>query len=94
MISHSVYPVLQEGIKLSVADKERGGQETERVRVIDWEQPANNDFRLVSQFTATGPLYTCRPDLVGFVNGLPLEVVELKQPGAPTHERTSGIGVY
>jgi len=54
-----------------------------RARVIDWEQPANNDFLLVSQFSVTGALYTCRPDLVGFVNGLPLVVIELKKPGVP-----------
>lgn len=60
-----------------------GGQKTERVRVIDWEQPANNDFLLVSQFSVTGALYTCRPDLVGFVNGLPLVVIEFKKPGVP-----------
>ena len=59
------------------------GQRTERVRVIDWENPAANDFLLVSQFSVTGALYTCRPDLVGFVNGLPLVVIELKQPGVP-----------
>ena len=47
------------------------------------EQPANNDFLLVSQFSVTGALYTCRPDLVGFVNGLPLVVIELKKPGVP-----------
>jgi len=50
---------------------------------MDWEQPANNDFLLVSQFSVTGALYTCRPDLVGFVNGLPLVVIELKKPGVP-----------
>jgi type I restriction enzyme, R subunit len=44
----------------------------ERLRVVDWQQPENNDFLLVSQFSVTGALYTCRPDLVGFVNGLPL----------------------
>ena len=60
-----------------------GGQRTERVRVIDWENPAANDFLLVSQFSVTGALYTCRPDLVGFVNGLPLVVIELKKPGVP-----------
>ena len=37
----------------------------------------------VSQFSVTGALYTCRPDLVGFVNGLPLVVIELKKPGVP-----------
>jgi type I restriction enzyme R subunit len=60
-----------------------GGQKTERVRVVDWEHPVNNDFLLVSQFSVTGALYTCRPDLVGFVNGLPLVVIELKKPGVP-----------
>ena len=63
--------------------RESGGQRTERVRVIDWENPAANDFLLVSQFSVTGALYTCRPDLVGFVNGLPLVVIELKKPGVP-----------
>ncbi|MGB7839442.1 MAG: HsdR family type I site-specific deoxyribonuclease, partial [Terrimicrobiaceae bacterium] len=37
----------------------------------------------MSQFSVTGALYTCRPDLVGFVNGLPLVVIELKKPGVP-----------
>ena len=63
--------------------RSRGGQKTERVRVIDWQIPANNDFLLVSQFSVTSDLYTCRPDLVGFVNGLPLVVIELKKPGVP-----------
>ncbi len=61
----------------------KGGQTTVRLRVIDWEHPSNNDFLLVSQFSVTGALYTCRPDLVGFVNGLPLVVIELKKPGVP-----------
>jgi type I restriction enzyme R subunit len=81
--NREVYLLLKEGIKVSVPDKERGGQKTERLRVVDWENPANNDFLLVSQFSVTGALYTCRPDLVGFVNGLPLVVIELKKPGVP-----------
>src|ERR1051326_1553388 len=68
---------------LGTARPTSGGQKTERLRVIDWENPANNDFLLVSQFSVTGALYTCRPDLVGFVNGLPLAVIELKAPGGP-----------
>jgi len=40
----------------------------------------------VSQFSVTGPLYTRRPDLVGFVNGLPLVVIELKKPGVPAQQ--------
>lgn len=77
--NREVYELLKDGVRVSVADKVRGGQKVERVRVIDWAQAANNDFLLVSQFTIAGPLYTCRPDLVGFVNGLPLIVVELKK---------------
>jgi type I restriction enzyme R subunit len=52
------------------------------LRVVDWEHPVDNVFLLVSQFSVTGALYTCRPDLVGFVNGPPLVVIELKKPGA------------
>jgi type I restriction enzyme R subunit len=37
---------------------------------MDLEQPANNDFLLVRQFSVTGAFYTWRTDLVGFVNGL------------------------
>ncbi len=81
--NREVYLILKEGIKVSLADREHGGQKTERLRVVDWENPANNDFLLVSQFSVTGALYTCRPDLVGFVNGLPLVVIELKKPGVP-----------
>lgn len=85
--NREVYRLLKEGITVSVPDKEhggqRGGQTTERLRVVDWEQPENNDFLLVSQFSVTGALYTCRPDLVGFVNGLPWVVIELKKPGVP-----------
>ena len=78
--NREVYALLKEGVLVSVPDKINGGQKTERLRVVDWDQPANNDFLLVNQFSVTGALYTCRPDLVGFVNGLPLVVVELKKP--------------
>src|SRR5205085_9601230 len=38
------------------------------------------------QISFTGPLYTCRPDIVGFVNGLPLVLLEFKQPGVPARQ--------
>jgi len=81
--NREIYLLLKEGITVSVPDRERGGQKTERLRVIDWHGPEANDFLLVSQFSVTGSLYTCRPDLVGFINGLPLVVIELKKPGVP-----------
>ena len=85
--NQEVYELLKGGITISVPDPSgRGGQKTERVRIMDWENATENDFLLVSQFTVTGSLYTCRPDLVGFVNGLPLVVVELKKPGVPAKQ--------
>jgi type I restriction enzyme, R subunit len=83
--NREVYGFLKQGIPVSVPDK-GGGQKIERVRVIDWENPASNDFLLVSQFSVTGSLYTRRPDLVGFVNGLPIIVIELKKPGVPSQQ--------
>ena len=88
--NRDVYDLLKTGIPVSVPDREHGGQKTERLRVIDWQQPlAGNDFLLVSQMTVTGALYTVRPDLIGFVNGLPLVVVELKKPGVSRPSRRS-----
>ena len=81
--NREVYSLIKDGIAVSVPNREHGGQKTERLRVVDWQQPQNNDFLLVSQLSVTGALYTCRPDLVGFVNGLPWVVIELKKPGVP-----------
>jgi type I restriction enzyme R subunit len=81
--NREIYRLLKDGIPVSVPDREHGGQKTERLRVVDWEHPEQNDFLLVSQFSVVGSLYTCRPDLVGFVNGLPWVVIELKKPGVP-----------
>jgi type I restriction enzyme R subunit len=84
--NREVYLLLKEGVPVSLPDPERGGQRTLRVRIIDWQNVANNDFLCVSQFTITGSLYTCRLDVVGFVNGLPLMVIELKKPGVPAKQ--------
>ncbi len=85
--NREVYGLLKTGVPVSVPDREHGGQKTERLRVIDCQQPlVGNDFLLVSQMTVTGALYTVRPDLIGFVNGLPLVVVELKKPGVPAKQ--------
>jgi type I restriction enzyme, R subunit len=79
--NRETWGLIRDGVKVRVPDRERGGVKDERVRVVDWENPAANDFLVVSQMTVTGQLYTCRPDLVGFVNGLPWVVIELKKPG-------------
>ena len=50
------------------------------VRLIDWQDAARNEFWAVNQFTIKGPHHTRRPDVVLFVNGLPLVLLELKNP--------------
>ena len=50
------------------------------VRMFDFEQPSNNDWLVVNQFTVVEGNHERRPDIVLFVNGLPLAVIELKNP--------------
>ena len=54
----------------------RGAQ----ARVVDFDNPGSNDWLAVNQFTVTENRNTRRPDVVLFVNGLPLGVIELKNP--------------
>ncbi|VWD64750.1 type I restriction endonuclease subunit R [Burkholderia contaminans] len=63
--------------KDAATSETRGG----RARLIDFDNPANNDFLVVRQLTVAGADgKTIRPDLVLYVNGLPLVVIELKAP--------------
>jgi type I restriction enzyme R subunit len=52
----------------------------EQARVIDFDAPKNNDWLAVNQFTVSDGQHTRRPDVVLFINGLPLAVFELKNP--------------
>ena len=54
----------------------RGAQ----ARVIDFDDPANNDWLTVNQFTVVENKHERRPDIVMFVNGVPLGIIELKNP--------------
>ena len=49
-----------------------------QARVLDFEEPANNDWLAVNQFTVTENKSNRKPDVVLFVNGLPLGIIELK----------------
>jgi type I site-specific restriction-modification system R (restriction) subunit len=50
------------------------------VRLVDWAEPARNEWLAVNQLSITGPHHTRRPDIILFVNGLPLVLIELKNP--------------
>lgn len=65
------------GIEIEDYDDE-GQSIVEIVKIVDFEHPQNNDFLAVNQFTVVNGDYTKRPDIVLFVNGLPIVVIELK----------------
>ncbi len=71
--------MLVAGVTVEHLDAEgrvRGAQ----VRVLDFDDPAGNDWLAVNQFTVVENKHERRPDIVLFVNGLPLAVIELKNP--------------
>ena len=61
---------------------QKGGETRgDRVRLVDWSDVSRNDWLALNQFSIQGPKRTRRPDVVLFLNGLPVVVVELKNPG-------------
>jgi len=84
--NRDVHRLLTGGVKVVVKDERTGKDEPLTLRAIDWDHPDNNDFLAVSQISLKGPLYTCIPDIVLFVNGLPWVVIELKRPGVPVRQ--------
>ena len=65
------------GIEVEDYDDE-GQSVVEIVKIVDFEHPQNNDFLAVNQLTIVNGDYTKRPDIVLFINGLPIVVIELK----------------
>ena len=75
--NHELHTYLVSGVEVEYLRGE-GAIGYDPVRVIDFEAPENNDWLVVNQFTVTEFGRTRRPDLVVFVNGLPLAIMELK----------------
>ncbi|MDA8254349.1 MAG: type I restriction endonuclease subunit R, partial [Betaproteobacteria bacterium] len=63
---------------LAVIVEKNGEKRGDRVRLIDFEHPENNRFLVVNQYTVQGTKQPRRPDLVCFINGIPIAVIELK----------------
>ncbi|MGE4337236.1 MAG: type I restriction endonuclease subunit R [Pigmentiphaga sp.] len=75
--NRDLYVWLRDGIPVDV--EEDGHRRQAFVAVFDWTDLTRNDWLIVNQFTVKGSK-TVRPDMVAFVNGLPLAVIELKNP--------------
>lgn len=71
------WKLLRDGVPVKV--KSADGESDERVRVIDFDTPENNDFLAVRELWVKGSSWDRRCDIVGFVNGLPLVFIELKR---------------
>lgn len=75
------HDILTNGAPVEYKDAATGETRGGRARLIDFDNPSNNDFLVVRQLTVAGANgKTIRPDLLLYVNGLPLVVIELKDP--------------
>ena len=79
MLQHNEakWKLMRDGVPVKI--KSDNGESDERVRVIDFDTPDNNDFLAVRELWVKGTSWDRRCDIVGFVNGLPLVFIELKR---------------
>jgi len=76
-INKDKHELLVKGVPVSFQD-DKGVLQKVRLRVFDFDHAPNNHFLAARQFEVVGKLYNRRPDVVGFVNGIPLVFFELK----------------
>ena len=74
--NYKFYQQLRNNIKITV--RRNGREDFDFVKLIDFEHPENNTFTAVSQMWIQGKVYYRRPDILIFVNGLPVVFIELK----------------
>ena len=74
--NEAFHELLTLGVTVSVY--EEGEERGKQVRLVDFDDPWNNEFTVVNQYTVIENGHNLRPDVVLFVNGLPLVVMELK----------------
>src|SRR3989338_6673532 len=75
--NQEIYKLLRDGVNVNVT-KANGEMGDERVRFFDFDTPTENHFLCVSQLWVVGEMYTRRADVILFVNGIPLVLLELK----------------
>jgi type I restriction enzyme R subunit len=81
---------LSDGVEIEYRDSKSGETRGGRARLIDFDNPATNELLVVRQLSVAGASgKIIRPDLTVFLNGLPLAVIELKDPT----ETQAGLGV-
>ena len=81
MRNRALHRLLVDGVTVQYRDA-NGDIRGRQARVIDFDDPAGNDWLAVNQFSVTDNKRSRRPDVMLFVNGLPLAVLELKNAAA------------
>ena len=74
--NYKYYNQIRNGIKISL--RRNGKEDFDFVKLVDFDRPENNTFTAVSQMWIQGRVYWRRPDVLIFINGLPMVFVELK----------------
>ena len=77
--NRAFHRMLVDGVTVEYRNAE-GAVRGAQARVIDFDEPDRNDWLAVNQFTVTENKHERRPDVVLFINGLPLALIELKNP--------------
>ena len=77
-----IHRLMVRGVEVSFHSAAAGRVVHDVCRLVDFDHPERNDFLAVNQFTVIQAKKEGRPDVVLFVNGLPVAVIELKKPGA------------
>jgi type I restriction enzyme, R subunit len=87
LANYEFYQLLTKGIEIKTTNAQ-GRDAIQTVRILDFQRAENNDFLLVSQLWIESETIRAerRPDLLVFINGLPLVFVELKRPDKPLEE--------
>jgi type I restriction enzyme R subunit len=77
LANKEVYNLIRDGVPVDYENK-KGKKARARIKIIDFNDPARNDFLAVTQLWIKGERYFRRPDILLYVNGIPLVFIELK----------------
>lgn len=80
--NRELYQMMRYGVKV----RPEAGATMETVHLVDWENPQANDFGVAQEVTVMGAAHTKRPDVVLYLNGLAVAVLELKRSKVSVHE--------
>ena len=77
--------------KVKIPYQQNGYERSHEVALIDFENPGHNQFLVVNQYTIIENNQNKRPDVLLFINGIPLVVIELKNPTDENADRKSVV---